>query len=123
MIVEIACLYTNCAVPSRRSKTQKLSNHVITPCSLTPFTKNTVTENRGNIGDGLICYVTEEEIQNTKQAMCSQTVQLDFLAMLASEIRREGEGGGDLVLEGAYNARREGEKECYAKDVEFIYFN
>eukprot|EP00657_Telonema_sp_P-1_P002498 TRINITY_DN1579_c0_g1_i2.p1 TRINITY_DN1579_c0_g1~~TRINITY_DN1579_c0_g1_i2.p1 ORF type:complete len:126 (+),score=52.48 TRINITY_DN1579_c0_g1_i2:97-474(+) len=41
--VEIACLYTSWECPSRRNNTQKLSNQVITPCSLTPLTKNTVT--------------------------------------------------------------------------------
>src|SRR5262245_16066133 len=39
MIVEMACLYTSCECPSRRSRTQKLSNHVTTPCSFTPFTR------------------------------------------------------------------------------------
>src|SRR5262249_10913416 len=41
--VEIACLYTSCECASRRSSTQKLSNQVMIPCSLTPFTRNTVT--------------------------------------------------------------------------------
>jgi len=41
--VEMACLYTSWLWPSRRSRTQKLSNHVIIPCSFTPFTRNTVT--------------------------------------------------------------------------------
>ena len=44
MIVEMACLYTNCDCPSRRSSTQKLSNQVITPCSFTPLIKKIVTE-------------------------------------------------------------------------------
>ena len=43
MTVEIACLYTNWEWASRRSRTEKLSNHVITPCNFTPFTRNTVT--------------------------------------------------------------------------------
>src|SRR3954451_7865055 len=43
MIVEIACLYTSCECPSRRSSTQKLSNHVTTPCSLTPLTRKIVS--------------------------------------------------------------------------------
>src|SRR5882672_11090990 len=42
MIVEIACLYTSCECPSRRSSTQKLSNQVTTPCSFTPFTRKIV---------------------------------------------------------------------------------
>ncbi len=41
--VEIACLYTSCECASRRSRTQKLSNQVIIPCSLTPLTRKTVT--------------------------------------------------------------------------------
>ena len=41
--VEIACLYTSCECASRRSKTQKLSNQVIIPCSLTPLTRKMVT--------------------------------------------------------------------------------
>src|SRR5580704_1700231 len=43
MMVEMACLYTSCECPSRRSSTQKLSNQVTTPCSLTPFTKKIVS--------------------------------------------------------------------------------
>src|SRR5882757_4449926 len=43
MIVEIACLYTSCECPSRRSSTQKLSNQVTTPCSLTPLTRKIVS--------------------------------------------------------------------------------
>src|ERR1700761_1332048 len=43
MTVEIACLYTSWAWPSRRSRTQKLSNQVILPCSLTPLTRKMVT--------------------------------------------------------------------------------
>src|SRR5882757_8510983 len=43
MIVEIACLYTSCECPSRRSSTQKLSNQVTTPCSFTPFTRKIVS--------------------------------------------------------------------------------
>src|SRR3954451_6157080 len=43
MIVEIACLYTSCECPSRRSSTQKLSNQVTTPCNFTPFTKKIVS--------------------------------------------------------------------------------
>src|SRR3546814_13859524 len=39
----MACLYTNCECASRRRRTEKLSNHVTMPCSLTPFTRNTVT--------------------------------------------------------------------------------
>src|SRR5215475_447796 len=42
MMVEMACLYTNCECPSRRSSTQKLSNHVTTPCNLTPLTRKIV---------------------------------------------------------------------------------
>src|SRR5882757_8186748 len=42
MMVEMACLYTSCEWPSRRSSTQKLSNHVTTPCSFTPFTRKMV---------------------------------------------------------------------------------
>src|SRR5215831_16063878 len=43
MIVDIACLYTSCECPSRRSSTQKLSNQVTSPCSLTPFTRKIVS--------------------------------------------------------------------------------
>src|ERR1700704_5376367 len=43
MIVEMACLYTSCEWPSRRSSTQKLSNQVTTPCSFTPFTRKIVS--------------------------------------------------------------------------------
>src|SRR6202011_1645573 len=43
MMVEMACLYTSCECPSRRSNTQKLSNQVTTPCSLTPFTRKIVS--------------------------------------------------------------------------------
>src|SRR5262245_33450781 len=43
MMVEIACLYTSCECPSRRSNTQKLSNQVTTPCSFTPFTRKIVS--------------------------------------------------------------------------------
>src|ERR1700694_5450063 len=43
MIVEMACLYTSCECPSRRSSTQKLSNQVTTPCSFTPFTRKIVS--------------------------------------------------------------------------------
>ena len=43
IIVEMACLYTSWDCPSRRRRMQKLSNHVMTPCSLTPLIKNTVT--------------------------------------------------------------------------------
>src|SRR5215831_4323894 len=43
MIVDIACLYTSCECPSRRSSTQKLSNQVTTPCSFTPFTRKIVS--------------------------------------------------------------------------------
>ena len=43
MMVEIACLYTSCDCASRRSSRQKLSNQVITPCSLTPLTRKIVT--------------------------------------------------------------------------------
>src|SRR5262245_29434821 len=43
MIVKMACLYTSCECPSRRSRTQKLSNHVTTPCSFTPFTRKMVS--------------------------------------------------------------------------------
>ena len=43
MTVLMACLYTSWVCPSRRSKTEKLSNQVMMPCSLTPFTRNTVT--------------------------------------------------------------------------------
>ena len=39
IIVEIACLYTSCTVPSLLKRTEKLSNQVITPWSLTPLTK------------------------------------------------------------------------------------
>src|SRR5215467_3443442 len=42
MIVDMACLYTSCECPSRRSSTQKLSNHVTTPCNLTPLTRKIV---------------------------------------------------------------------------------
>src|SRR5882757_1191380 len=42
MMVDIACLYTSCECPSRRSSTQKLSNHVTTPCNLTPLTRKIV---------------------------------------------------------------------------------
>ena len=34
---------TSCAWPSRRNRTQKLSNHVILPCSFTPLTRKIVT--------------------------------------------------------------------------------
>src|SRR5215470_11311084 len=43
MIVDMACLYTSCECPSRRSSTQKLSNQVTTPCSFTPFTRKIVS--------------------------------------------------------------------------------
>src|SRR6187402_1755404 len=43
MMVEIACLYTSCEWPSRRSKRQKLSNQVTMPCSFTPFTRKIVS--------------------------------------------------------------------------------
>src|SRR5215475_4002347 len=43
MMVEIACLYTSWECPSRRSRTQKLSNQVTTPCNLTPFTRKIVS--------------------------------------------------------------------------------
>src|ERR1700761_1397262 len=43
MMVEIACLYTNCDWPSRRSSTQKLSNQLTTPCNFTPLTRNMVS--------------------------------------------------------------------------------
>src|SRR3979490_2870048 len=43
MIVEMACLYTSCECPSRRSNTQKLSNQVTTPCSFPPFTRKIVS--------------------------------------------------------------------------------
>src|SRR6266508_3710115 len=43
MIVEIACLYTSCECPSRRSSTQKLSNQVTTPCSFSPLTRKIVS--------------------------------------------------------------------------------
>src|SRR4051812_15830834 len=43
MMVEIACLYTSWECPSRRNKTQKLSNQVTTPWSLTPFTRKIVS--------------------------------------------------------------------------------
>src|SRR5215470_13479815 len=43
MIVDIACLYTSCECPSRRSRTQKLSNQLTTPCSFTPFTRKMVS--------------------------------------------------------------------------------
>src|SRR5215468_9992145 len=42
MIVDMACLYTSCEWPSRRNSTQKLSNQVTTPCSLTPLTRKIV---------------------------------------------------------------------------------
>src|SRR5690606_17589257 len=42
MMVEIACLYTSCEWPSRRNSTQKLSNDVTTPVSLTPLIKKIV---------------------------------------------------------------------------------
>src|SRR5262252_3285897 len=41
--VEIACLYTSCECASRRNRTQKLSNQVIIPWSLTPLTRKMVT--------------------------------------------------------------------------------
>src|SRR5215813_11234550 len=43
MIVDMACLYTSCECPSRRSSTQKLSNQVTTPCNLTPLTRKIVS--------------------------------------------------------------------------------
>src|SRR5215510_8762469 len=43
MMVEIACLYTSCECPSRRNSTQKLSNQVTTPWSLTPLTRKIVS--------------------------------------------------------------------------------
>src|SRR6185436_14354933 len=43
MIVEMACLYTSWDCPSLRSRTQKLSNQLTTPCNLTPFTRKMVS--------------------------------------------------------------------------------
>src|SRR5262245_16441479 len=43
MMVEIACLYTSWECPSRRNRTQKLSNQVTTPCNLTPLTRKIVS--------------------------------------------------------------------------------
>ena len=40
--VEMACLYTSWLCPSRRNSTEKLSNDVAIPCSLTPLTRNIV---------------------------------------------------------------------------------
>ena len=42
-IVDTACLYSNCAVPSRRSSIEKASNQVMTPCSFTPFIRKMVS--------------------------------------------------------------------------------
>lgn len=44
MMVEIACLYTNCECPSLRKSTQKLSKDVTTPVSFTPLIKKIVSE-------------------------------------------------------------------------------
>src|SRR3989338_8827676 len=43
MMVEMACLYTSWDWPSRRSRTQKLSNQLTTPCSFTPLTRKMVS--------------------------------------------------------------------------------
>src|SRR5437016_4820519 len=43
MMVEIECLYTSCEEPSRRSSSEKASNQVMTPWSLTPLTRKMVT--------------------------------------------------------------------------------
>src|SRR5580698_1706268 len=43
MMVDIACLYTSWECPSRRNRTQKLSNQLTTPCSFTPLTRKMVS--------------------------------------------------------------------------------
>lgn len=48
------------------------------------FSKNVITENRGVIGDGLITYLTKDEIQKTKKYLQDKDLNLTFLADYAA---------------------------------------
>ncbi len=64
MIVEIACLYTSCECPSRRRRTQKLSNQVTMPCSFTPLIRKIVS------GRLLLADVVEERVLKVLSSVC-----------------------------------------------------
>src|SRR5215468_2220712 len=79
MMVEIACLYTSCEWPSRRSSTQKLSNQVTTPCSLTPLTRKIVS--------GVLLFRTW--LRKVSCRFCERSAAIVFVPFLSRAPSRE----------------------------------